>query len=123
MNSSAKSLTFPKSARLLARREFLFLQQRGKKLHSPHFLVIAAPGRTQRSRLGITTSRRFGQAVVRNRMKRLLREFFRARQYTLLPAVDVIIVPKAGAHQLSLLQIAGELEGLFSLAKRPPLTV
>ena len=123
MNSSAESLTFPKAARLLARREFLSLQQRGKKLHGPHFLVIIAPGRTQRSRLGITTSRRFGQAVIRNRMKRLLREFFRVRQHTLLPAIDIIVVPKAGAHQLSPLQIAGELEGLLSLTKRTSPTV
>lgn len=121
MNPSAESLTFPKAARLLTRREFLFLQQRGKKLHGPHFLVITAPGRTPRSRLGITTSRRFGKAVVRNRMKRLLREFFRERQHTLPPATDIILIPKAGAHRLSLPQIARELEGLLSLAKRPSL--
>ena len=123
MNPSAESLTFPKEARLLARREFLLLQQRGKKLHGPHFLVITALGRTQRSRLGITTSRRFGKAVVRNRMKRLLREFFRECQHTLLPAIDIVIIPKAGAHQLSLPQIAGELQGLLSFAKRTSLTI
>jgi ribonuclease P protein component len=123
VNPSAESLTFPKAARLLARREFLFLQQRGKKLHGPHFLVITAPGRTHRSRLGLTTSRRFGKAVVRNRMKRLLREFFRERQYMIFPAIDIIIIPKAGASQLSLPQIAGELEGLISLAKHTTLTI
>ena len=123
MNPSTESLTFPKEARLLTRREFLLLQQRGKKLHGPHFLVITSLGRTQRSRLGITTSRRFGKAVVRNRMKRLLREFFRECQHTLLPAIDIVIIPKAGAHQLSLPQIAGELEGLLSFAKRTSLTV
>lgn len=118
MNPSAESLTFPKAARLLSRREFLFLQQRGKKLHGPHFLVITAPSRIQRSRLGITTSRRFGKAVDRNRMKRLLREFFRERQQAFLPAIDIVIIPKAGALQLSLAQIDGELERLLSLSKR-----
>lgn len=118
MNPTAPLLTFPKEARLLARREFLLLQQRGKKRHGSHFLVITAPSRTQRSRLGITTSRRFGKSVDRNRMKRLLREFFRGRQHALFPAVDIVIIPKVGAQQLSLAQIEAELERLLSLSRR-----
>jgi ribonuclease P protein component len=118
VNPSVALLTFPKEARLLARHEFLLLQQRGKKRHGQHFLVITAPGRTQRSRLGITTSRRFGKSVDRNRMKRLLREFFRERQHALFPAVDIVIIPKAGAQQLSLPQIDAELERLLSLSRR-----
>src|SRR5215213_1895948 len=62
---------FPNSVRLLERREFLFLQQKGRKRHGPHFLVATAPAQREHSRFGITTSRRFGNAVVRNRMKRL----------------------------------------------------
>jgi ribonuclease P protein component len=117
VNPAAPLLTFPKEARLLARREFLLLQQRGKKRQGQHFLVITAPGRTQRSRLGITTSRRFGKSVDRNRMKRLLREFFREHQHALFPAVDIVIIPKAGAQELSLLQIDAELERLLSLPR------
>lgn len=118
MNPATPLFTFPKEARILARREFLLLQQRGKKRHGQYFLVITAPGRTQRSRLGITTSRRFGKSVDRNRMKRLLREFFRERQHALVPAVDLVIIPKVGAHELSFLQVDAELERLLSLAKR-----
>ena len=51
-------------------------------------------------------------------MKRLLREFFRERQHALFPAVDIVIIPKAGAHQLSLPQIDAELERLLSLSRR-----
>jgi ribonuclease P protein component len=116
-HSSAKtsaSLTpsgrsFPKSARLLERREFLFLQQKGKKRHSPHFLVATAPAQGQHSRFGITTSRRFGNAVVRNRMKRLLREFFRTHRMFIAPACDIVVIPRAGADQLTLAQISDEL--------------
>src|SRR5215471_4799200 len=50
--------SFPKFVRLLKRGEFLFLQQKGKKRHSPHFLVATAPAQGQYSRFGITTSRR-----------------------------------------------------------------
>jgi ribonuclease P protein component len=101
--------TFPKSARLLERRDFLFLQQRGQKRHSQHFLIITAPAQQQRNRFGITASRRFGNAVVRNRMKRLLREFFRTHRAEITPARDIIVIPKAGAQQLTLPQITAEL--------------
>lgn len=100
------------------RREFLSLQQRGKKRHSPHFLVVTAPARTHKSRLGITTSRRFGNAVARNRMKRLLREFFRVYRDHIHPASDIVIIPKAGANQLALTQIAEELGRTLSIVRQ-----
>src|SRR5262245_4078941 len=101
---------FPKSARLLARREFLFLQQRGKRRHSPHFVVVSAPAPGKQSRLGITVTRRFGKAVVRNRMKRVVREFFRTRRAQITPAQNILIIPKVGAHALTAAQVAEELE-------------
>jgi ribonuclease P protein component len=51
-------------------------------------------------------------------MKRLLREFFRERQHALFPVVDIVIIPKIGAQQLSLPQIDAELERLLSLSRR-----
>jgi ribonuclease P protein component len=109
--------SFPKSVRLLERREFLFLQQKGKKRHSPHFLVATTPTLGEHSRFGITTSRRFGNAVVRNRMKRLLREFFRAHQGRIFPASDIVVIPRSGAEQLTLAQITEELRKALSIAQ------
>src|SRR6266511_2543239 len=43
LNPEARRLAFPKAARLLVRREFLFLQRRGKRRHSSHFVVLTAP--------------------------------------------------------------------------------
>ena len=110
LNLEARRYEFPKAARLLMRREFLSLQQRGKRRHSPHFVVISLPAQEGRSRLGITATRRFGKAVVRNRMKRILREFFRTRQAHITPARDILIIPKTGADTLSSIQMAEELE-------------
>jgi len=113
-----KLLAFPKSARLLARREFLFLQSRGKRRHCPHFVVVLYPARGEKSRLGITVTRRFGNAVARNRMKRLLREFFRAWRSEITPAYDIVIIPRVGAHTLQLTHIAEELGKALSLVER-----
>lgn len=113
--SQAGPFSFPKSARLLARREFLFLQNRGKRRHCPHFVVVLSPAKGGISRLGITVTRRFGNAVTRNRMKRLLREFFRTCQALITPAQNVLIIPRAGAHMLALSLITEELGKALSL--------
>ncbi len=114
---SASNGSFPKSVRLLERRDFLFLQQKGRKRHSQHFLVATAPALGQYSRLGITTSRRFGNAIVRNRMKRLLREFFRTHKALIIPACDIVVIPRAGADQLTLAQVSEELGKALSIAQ------
>lgn len=109
--------TFPKAARLLARRDFLALQRRGKRRHCPHFVVVTAPAQGKRPRLGITATRRFGNAVVRNRMKRMVREFFRARQRAIIPAQDILVIPRAGAETLTSAQVAEELGKALSLGE------
>jgi len=101
---------FPKPARLRVRREFLIIQKTGKRRQSRHFVVITSPARQHRPRLGITASRRFGNAVIRNRMKRMLREFFRVRQARISPARDILIIPKSAAKELSFAHIVKELE-------------
>ena len=118
LNPEGQRYAFPKSARLLIRREFLSLQQRGKRRQSPHFVVVSAPAPGRRSRLGITVTRRFGKAVVRNRMKRVLREFFRTRQVYITPAQNILIIPKVGADALEFIQVAEELERILFIAEK-----
>jgi ribonuclease P protein component len=109
---------FPKAARLLMRRDFLALQRRGKRQHCAHFVVITTPAAGKRSRLGITVTRRFGNAVIRNRMKRVVREFFRVCQRSIIPARDILVIPRPGAERLTSAQIAEELGKALSLGKR-----
>ena len=46
------------------------------------------------TRLGVITSRKIGEAVVRNRARRLLREAFRLHQHDLTPALDLVLVAR-----------------------------
>ena len=109
---------FPKAARLRVRREFLALQRRGERRYSRNFIVITSPARTARPRLGVTTSRRYGKAVIRNQMKRRLREFFRVRQARISPPRDILIIPKSRAQELTFAQIVTELERVLPIAQR-----
>lgn len=57
----------------------------------------------------MTVSSKVGNAVVRNRVKRLLRESFRRLRVDIVPTRDILIIAKKGAASLSLFQLAREL--------------
>jgi ribonuclease P protein component len=94
-------VTLPKAARLLRRREFLQVQERGRKLYSGEVLVIALQSGGTRPRIGITVSSKVANAVGRNRVKRWVREAFRAVRAD-LPAVDLVVVVRRGAPGMGL---------------------
>ena len=109
---------FPKAARLRHRQDFLRAQAQGKRLYTRHFGVTLAPMAENHPRLGLVVTRRLGKAVQRNRVKRLLREFFRRHQ-TGLPAFDLVIMAKKGAAALEYHQVEEELGRLlFSRARQ-----
>jgi ribonuclease P protein component len=87
---------FPKAVRLTLRREFLAVQQRGRKLHAGAYLVLGLPNALGRPRLGVTVSSRIGNAVVRNQVKRWVREAFRGAQGE-LPALDLVVIARSAA--------------------------
>ena len=103
---------FTKATRLRHRQDFLRAQAQGKRLHTRHFGVTLAPMAEGHPRLGLVATRRLGKAVQRNRVKRLLREFFRRHQ-TGLPAFDLVIMAKKGASALGYHQVEEELGRLL----------
>jgi ribonuclease P protein component len=108
-------LAYPKSVRLRSRREYLEVQRDGRRRHTSHLVVIRRPSSTAGSRLGVTVSKRVGNAVVRNRVKRLLREVFRHRQDGVRPPADVVVIAKPGAEKLSYAQAATEFASALDL--------
>ncbi|MFL5300948.1 MAG: ribonuclease P protein component, partial [Anaeromyxobacteraceae bacterium] len=85
-----------KRSRLRLRREFLAVQERGRKLHAGEYLVLASPNALGRPRLGVTVSSRVAGAVGRNQVKRWVREAFRAAAAG-FPPVDLVLIARGGA--------------------------
>ncbi|GBC63804.1 ribonuclease P protein component [Desulfonema ishimotonii] len=105
--------SFPKADRILRRSEFLRLSRSGKKLHSRYFIANILPGKSDRTRLGITVTKKVGNAVTRNRLKRLSREFFRLNRQNITGNRDISIIVKKQAAALSTDHFFEHLENIF----------
>lgn len=110
---SIPSLGYPKEARVRRRAEFTVCYEHGRRLHSAHFLLFLLPRADGQGRTGMAVSRKVGNAVTRNRVKRLLREFFRLHAEA-LPRADVVAVAKRHAGQAGL-DLASVTEELLPL--------
>ncbi len=117
---------FPKSRRLLKPSEFDRVFRRRRSQGDGMVLVYACENELPHARLGLVVSRKVGNAVIRNRWKRCLRDAFRLAQHELAPGVDLVVLPRAGAEpsmpriRQSLCQLAARLARLLDLPARPP---
>ncbi|PLX99221.1 MAG: ribonuclease P protein component [Desulfuromonas sp.] len=107
------SCPFPKSVRLLKREDFLRTWRQGRKKHTHNFLVVISNRDDDSVRLGITASRKTGNAVIRNRIKRMVREYFRNHRSLFVRGADISIIAKQSAARLDYASVSSELGGLF----------
>ncbi|MBN2032286.1 MAG: ribonuclease P protein component [Deltaproteobacteria bacterium] len=108
------SFSFPKSERLLDRGDFVNLNRKGKRHHTAHFTIFFRKNGLAYSRLGITTSKRTGKAVTRNRIRRVVREFYRLHKAFFPSGCDILISAKKGAGELDFWKVREELLGFFT---------
>ena len=88
------SQQFDKTRRLRQRPEFQHVFDGGCRIRTRYFTLLVARGQTQAFRLGIVASRKIGDAVRRNRAKRLIREIFRlTAQPDFATALDIVVIP------------------------------
>ena len=122
---------FPKSARLRSQSQFDRVFDGRCSSADRHIIVYACGACHEENappgpRLGLTVSRKCGNAVVRNRWKRTLREAFRLVQHDLPPGVDFVVLPRPKATpqvtqlQASLKQLCWQLQRKLWAATRTP---
>ena len=85
-----------KEMRLRRRAEFVAVQSGGRKLHGRHLLALTLQQTLPVGRVGITVTKKVGNAVVRNRIRRMLREWLRTNGWV-PPGWDVVLVAKDSA--------------------------
>ena len=89
------------------------MQGRGRRFSTTHYLVFVLPSDSPRAtRFGLTVSRKVGNAVTRNRVKRWLREHCRRWARELPANLDVVIVARPGAERAGFAPTSTELASL-----------
>ena len=110
--------SLPRASRLCSRRLFLEIYERGHRVSGKHFVVFGVPGATLRSRVGITATKKFGHAVARNHVKRVVREIFRHHRAVDEPPVDVVVNIKTTARGQSYDRLEADLTARIAELRR-----
>ncbi len=107
--------TFKKKDRITAKGDFDRLRRSGIRLADGTLAVVILPTLNGFSRLGISVPKRIGGAVVRNRLKRLIREVFRLHRDGLPSSADLLVIVRKMPERMTY----GELsDRILSLVKR-----
>jgi len=105
--------SFPRSERLTTKSQFQFVFKQGEKHVGRHFICYLVRRENKGSKLGFAVSRKVGNAVVRNRVKRYLREYYRTHHADFTTAVSLVIVARPASAGLDYRECAGALEQLL----------
>jgi ribonuclease P protein component len=89
-----ESFAFPRELRLRRPADFRAVYDRKRSASDAVLIVYGGPNDLGHPRLGLSVSRKYGNAVRRNRFKRLCREAFRLGR-TQVPPLDLIVIPRA----------------------------
>jgi len=120
------SLSLPKRKRLASNRQFKAVLDRGRRAGDHLLTLYLAPNHCGYPRLGVSVGKSAGSAVVRNRLKRLLREAFRQSQDRIPREFDYVLMispalarqlkrPGTGARTLAALDLDRVQESFLSL--------
>lgn len=104
---------FPKSLRLRTRGQYKRLAQGSKRLVGTLIIIDYRPNYSTELRLGITVSKKYGEAHERNRFKRIVREAFRLCRNKLIQGLDLNIRPRSKAQSAMTGDIIQEMLSLI----------
>jgi ribonuclease P protein component len=101
--------TFPREVRLVSRGEFDAVYRAGKRRSSSHFTVFFRANALPQSRFGFSIKKALGGAVVRNRIRRRVREIVRCHRLEIPAGTDIVIHPKSAVSQAPFAALEKEL--------------
>jgi ribonuclease P protein component len=132
MASAPQTGRFSRDDRLLDGRDFSRVLRYGRRRSSSELVTVtlrrpegnhipvgdSATAEPNRCRLGLTTSRKAGNAVFRNRFRRRVRAWFRARRSELPPGTDLVVIARKPGTQLEFARLDAQLARMLGLAEK-----
>ena len=105
-----------KTIPLTQNRDFLRLYKRGRSLVTPSLVVYITKNKLKINRLGITTSKKIGKAVQRNRARRIIKEAYRATEPLIQTGFDFVFVARGKTVSLKTNDLLYVIRGMFTSA-------
>jgi ribonuclease P protein component len=113
---SAGRLDFPREARLVRRGDFDAVYRAGKRRSNSHFTVFLRANQMPHTRFGFSIKKALGGAVVRNRIRRRVREIVRCHRLEIPAGWDIVIHPKSNVSKAEFAALAADLLRLMPSA-------
>ena len=110
---SKKGQEYPRGARIVRKADFDAVYRNGKRRSSSHFTVFLKANDLPESRFGFSIKRALGGAVVRNRIRRRVRELVRLHRKEISAGWDFVIHPKANVQGAEFAALKNDLVRLL----------
>lgn len=111
--SRERNFRLTKDDRIRRGSDYGRIMKYGDRFRTLHFSIRLLRNSLGRARLGIIAGKRVGNACVRNRIKRRLREYFRLNRDKLPPGTDMVFIAGRGADSLDTFGLVRELDQFF----------
>ncbi len=112
-----KKFGFPKEDRIRKNAEYRNIYQNGKKIVDRYFVIYYKKNQLDKVRFGLSVSKKNGNAVIRNRLKRICREVFRLNKHKYPKGYDFVWVARRSMINLNSNQLAERIEKVLTKNK------
>lgn len=80
--------------RIKKKKDFLHLYKKGKRYRGKYFILVYLSSASDFSRMAVVVSKKIGNAVKRNKIKRWMRTLYRRNKHLLVNSIDIIFIAK-----------------------------
>jgi len=98
-------------------RQFQFVYDYGRSYANKYLVMFVMDNNTETSRLGISVSKKVGNSVIRHRVKRLIKESYRLQEEMFNSGLDIVIIARVTAKDISYQEIESAVLHLGRLHK------
>jgi ribonuclease P protein component len=110
----SRPFCFPQSQHICLQKHFKHVFDHSSRIENRIVRVFYAPTSQPTGASAFIASKKVGNAVQRNRSKRVLKEFYRLNRHVFLKNVDIIFSAKKGLSDLPMAKVSHSLSALFS---------